>query len=248
MEPTVETRPARELSELIASNLRGLTSTRDQMRRQLAAAGLARCRSLLMALCSLDEMGHSDVLGLLLRAVFETWAVSLWVLYKGSNAEDDAVLQELGSDYEHWTTRMAKATGWKEGDDEAEKAMNGWRTVAARAGGKPLNYRAIVEELEPLLTGDRAMKPGPIAIYDRVYRGQSIYCAHANLGTLFRYFAPDAAAMRDQVNMAPGPAFPEAVRLSALLTSHLATNIFDEFGIAATPLAEITARIGEGRP
>ena len=57
---------------------------------------------------ALREAGRTDVLGVLGRALFETHLVSLYVLLKGRDLDDDAVLHELAADHFKWQKRMVK--------------------------------------------------------------------------------------------------------------------------------------------
>jgi hypothetical protein len=85
----------RDLLRVIDEHLRFLTSNRNRLRRQVAAAGLVRCRNLVEGMLILREGGRADILGILNRAVLEAWLVSLWVLLKGQDLDDDSVLIDL---------------------------------------------------------------------------------------------------------------------------------------------------------
>jgi hypothetical protein len=248
--------PVGELLAVLDTHFPFLKSTRARLRRQLAAAGLARCRALLEGMVLLRDATREDVIGVLLRALCEAWMVSLYVLYKGENLDDDSVLIELAADYETWTRKMAgKVGGWAEGN-KAEEILADWGAELrhweeqARADGKAsktpakLNYETIARELGSLLEKVEGAAPDILSVYDRVYRGESIYSAHAGLGMLWRYLGISEDERQDAVVERPGPAFPVQVKVGALLTAYLALRVFKEFSvIVRPPLAEVYERI-----
>ncbi len=97
MAERVNTKLIADLLIVLEESLPLFRSNRAHLRRQLAAAGLARCAALLEGMLLLLEAGREDVHGVLARALFEAWLVSLYVLLKGKDPEDDAVLVELGA-------------------------------------------------------------------------------------------------------------------------------------------------------
>jgi hypothetical protein len=248
--------PIVELLSVLDRNLGFLNSDLVHLRRQLAAAGLARCRALLEGMLLLRDKARDDIVGVLFRSLVEAWMVSLYVLHKGTGPEDEGVLFELAADYQHWAAKMANATkGWAEGD-AAEPILAAWREnvaqrkAEAEAAGKEwrmpgaLNYADIARALGPLL--ERAGRPaGKVTdLYDRPYRGESIYNVHAGYGVLSRYLSGAPDADEHGVLARPPAPFPGEVKIGALLTADLAVRVFAAFGLTVKPpLDQVYERI-----
>ncbi len=238
---------------MIDAHLKYLTSNRNRLRRQVAAAGLVRCRNLVEAMLILRKAGREDVLGILNRAVQEAWLVSLWVLLKGKDLDDDDVLVELGSDYAVWYGTMASKL--PDFAEEAKSKIIEWKEIVAdrleAAGQKPvlskLRYDKIAEELGPLLEHEGA-KIVAIDVYNRAYRAESTTSVHAGLGTISRYlrYGDEEKGENDSVVPEPGSAFPDQEWLAALLTIDLADHVFRAFGVRVEPpLIDVYGRLKE---
>jgi len=236
----VNTAPVRELLLLLADHERFLKSPRTRLRRQIAAAGLARCQALLDGMCILREQGRADVIGLLGRALLEVWLVSLYVLLKGHDDDDDTALIELGMEHARYCAILAERF---ELDPSIKKAVAEWEEVTSdqqTPDGKPISgrpsYESIARQLSELLA---QVEPGQrfdvMAVYDRVYRSESTYSAHPSVGLFVRYIKWDSSEQEDEIISNPGPPFPRQERLAAMLTTFLAIRVYKAFAVLVDP-------------
>jgi hypothetical protein len=248
----MNTRAIRDLLAVLNETLPQFVSTRDQFRRQFAAAGLGLSSALLEGICLLVEHGRDDLVGLLARFNFEVWVVSLYLLLQGKDAEDDTVLVELGA--AHFKAVRTINQQLQLGPRAQEQVQEWEDVIAARQGkedgnaeAKPLNYEALARALTPLLkTVDPGWTTEVIEIYDRVYRGESTYSAHAGVGTLNRYYKPDPRGQRDSIVANPGAPFPRAPIFSAELTVILLERLRHAFGMAPdVRLRELFQRLSQ---
>jgi hypothetical protein len=242
-----QTEIIREILSAIEGHSRFLVSRRARLRRQFAAAGLARCMALLDGMRLLREGGRLDTMGVLLRSLFEAWLVAIYLLLKAKDPDDDSALIELGSDYARWAGLMAEKIGmaemkahvddWKEtieghpGNVPGDPAKSGLR-------GKTLSIEQLAFAVDSLLKERQGTSHDVMEIYNRVYRGESLYSAHPGVGTFNRYIDFDPAEESDKLNLRPQPPFPNQDRLAAMLTVDLALRIFKEFGIVVDPSLE----------
>ena len=232
----------RELDGRLEELGRHLTSRRVRLRRQMAAAGLWRCRALLQGMVALREAGRTDVLGVLGRSLFETHLVSLYVL-KGRDLDDDAVLHELAADHFKWQKRMVKTAKLPE---RVAANVEEWEGILRKLEVEPrkLNYERIAEELGPLLEKVEGAEADVAGMYHILYRGESLYSAHAGQGALLRYLQWDDREEADSLITNPGPPFPGQTRIAALLTTHLAIRVLKAFSvIVEPPLSDVFERI-----
>jgi hypothetical protein len=71
------------LAGLVQQRLPLLTSAPGYESREVAAAYLARCRRLILGMDLLRREGFADLIGALLRILFENWLHGMWVLLGG---------------------------------------------------------------------------------------------------------------------------------------------------------------------
>jgi hypothetical protein len=245
----MDTGPIRDFLALLAEKTPLLTSTRSRLRRQYAAAGLARCRALLEGICILREQGRADVIGVLNRSVIEMWLVSLYVLVKGRDEDDDSALIELGIEH----ARYMGILGDRFDSPEIKSAVADWKEAIAGStapDGESIkerpNFEAIARALPALLAKDDpdGLSVPSLALYDKAYRSESSFSAHPGVGSFGRYIAIDPSEERDGIVDNPGPPFPDQELLAVTLTSFLADRVFKAFGIPPDPrIAEAYNRI-----
>ena len=201
---------------LVEEQANSLVTTPQDKCPRLAAAGLMRCRALLRGICVLEDAGLGVLAGILGRALWETWLLSLHVLLR----RDEAV-QEVLSDYVFHTRKLAKSFTLTPEDNPD------WEGKA-----KKLNYYQLAEKLGRLLveageTGDATLG---VMGYDVNYRIHSQFAAHAGLSTIgpFARYGDESGS----VDPEPSAPFDEIGQFSALYTLHLARYVFKSVGIA----------------
>jgi hypothetical protein len=209
----------------------------------MAAAGLARCRALLEAMCVLIEAGRADTIGVLLRSLFEVWLVSLYVLLKG-DLEDAGVLEEMAAEEWKRSKAMFDCVG---APQNVKDHLEEWRKELDVSGAKPRpNLEAIAQQLTKLLPADSSGKaPNVQSTYDIIYRAESQYSAHPSVGLLLRYHSWDPKEERDAVVLNPGPPFSRQELVGLHLTLYLAFRVFGAFGIVTDErLEDLDVKVG----
>ena len=223
---------ANELIGVIDERLGLLTSgvQPDLVGRQCAAGGLARARALLEGIILVGDGNRPDVVGVLLRTLYETYIVSLYLLLGGA----DAVVEVMG-DY----AKSARTLAEKHGRPPSP-GIALWHALREAVGpkGPPvgrLNYEKIAGQVGGLLqrAGDpRGGKDRAMERYDLVYRVESQLSAHAGLGSMGQYVdwrgEPWAVRARPAVRSVGAE---DHVVLAAVMTAHLASHVFRTFGL-----------------
>lgn len=141
----------------------------EEAARLFAAAGLMRCCALLRGIRLLEKAELGPVPGILERQHWETWLLSLHLLFRGEGA-----LLELGADDIYWKRPLLKKFVPDRGYHED------WENRIAK-----LNYKKLADDLKALLVaaGESGNPDGSIG-YDLTYKIQSTFSLHSNLSTL----------------------------------------------------------------
>lgn len=231
----------------------GLLTTRSELRllhRQYAAAALARGCAILRSARSLIDAGHNEGIGLLSRALWETWLVGAFVL-----AGREEALFRLEGEQQRQVRNLAERNGLhpevmaKLEDDQrtltdAERARRRNSTSAddssdTIAFGR-LQLEQIAKELGPLLVEARLEESADItAAYDLLYRSHSAFDAHG-IAALERHLDLSAAGVIS-LHVQP-PSWIETHRslgIGALQLSLLARYIYLTFGIGTWRLDDV---------
>src|SRR6516165_5421925 len=98
-------RSIRTLADLIEQRVPLLTSRPALAARQYAAAYLARCRRLVLAIDAVRGE-FPDAVGALLRPMFETWLTATWLVL-----DPDEALPALANDYKVEVEKMTRLAG-----------------------------------------------------------------------------------------------------------------------------------------
>jgi hypothetical protein len=220
-----------------------LTSKADSTKligRQLAAGGLARCRALVEGIVLLVDGERDDVVGVLLRTLYETHIVSLHVLLGGPRA-----VFEVTGDY----VRSARTLAKKHGRPSTVGVLV-WEALSKAEKGPPmnkLNYEQIagkVGDALERLSDPRGGRTRAMDQYDTVYRVESQFNTHGGFASLGRYVDWGAVPWRTRVR--PTDMALEAedrVILGALMTALVASRVFREFGIRTDILESLWERL-----
>ena len=129
-----------------------------------------RCCELLHGMCVLEDASLDVAAGILHRQLWETWVVSLYVLFRCRET-----LSEIADDYAV-RTRLLN-----------EKLNLGSKHVPnPKKGARRLNYEQIAKKVGPLLAdaGEAGSVDAALIAYAATYRVQSQYAVHAGLSTL----------------------------------------------------------------
>ena len=224
---------------LLDNHRRFLTSSRERMRRQLAAAGLTRCFGLLRAICTLRDTDQLAMAAPLVRAVVELVLVSLYVLLKGDDLDDDGALLDLLA-----AQTLAFSKLRLSGELPSAEAEYARHANVLRARGRepqPLNYADIAKRVGTLLEAQDPEAPRAFdtILYQVVYRMESTFGAHAGLGTLLSHVRWDPNGAWDAVDVDPKLPVGRQDVLAAKCACLLARQVYKAFAVRTLPDIEV---------
>jgi hypothetical protein len=208
---------------LIEDRMPHLTSTEATV-RQTAAAYLARCRRLLIAMDALREEQLIDVTSLPLRPLFEAWLVAMWVLY-----EREPAVNRLVEDYQASLEKMNRL------------ANLGWDPALYASGDQLPSVETLCQKVGNHLQADgQANARSHLDFtYNLIYRGESLRSIHAGLGTAEGHVRESGGRMEIvPVRYEAGDGKGE-VLWAATLVAMLAHRVFDLFGLSVRRLDEL---------
>lgn len=215
------------LVDLIGADVSRLVSGRDQLARQAAAAGLARCRRLLIGLDNEFHQGRQDLEGVFVRPLFETWLTSTYALWNPDGwaeleARARAEIQKLDSN-----ARL----GMKEIEEWETKAPYSAAEIAARLA-------ALLKER------GESVPEFPTLAYNLIFRAYSLRHAHGGAGPILGHLVDrsDHWAIREVRAEATG----EGVDLTwcAMLVARLAEWVYEAFSLSSDSLRDAADGLG----
>jgi len=165
-------RSIRALADVIEQRLPLLTSRSEFAARQYAAAYLARCRRLVLAIDAVRGE-FPDAVGTLLRPMFETWLTANWLVL-----DPDEAMPALANDYKVEVEKMTRLAGL-----DVEDVDDSWKGALQSP-----KIGALVVKVGRLLVD--AGDPGGDQLewsYNLVYRNESIYSVHGGLGPVLAH-------------------------------------------------------------
>ena len=233
---------ANGLAELVGRHREMLTSPGELANRQYGAAGLTRGIGLMSAAIASHEAGEDEAVGVLSRAILESWISGAFVLFGG--ADSLARLEaELQRNERNLTEANEITAGGLLGQRKAElDAAAKSHGIRIGPDGEPrfdrLTVFAMAEELDALIEAKTGDSGGALALYNMLYRSYSTFDAHGlsplerqlNLGEL------------PQINMRKPTPWVEAsvsVAAACVLLSKLGEWVFASFGIDSSELEQI---------
>jgi hypothetical protein len=213
--------------DLIGKRIPLLTSAPDFVDRLFAAGGLARCRALLMGVHTLNESGLADVGGALVRPLHEMWATSLYALYGGRSA-----VESIAAEYSRRARQIRDAIPL---DLEVPEAPE---------GAKPMPFEHVCREVVRMLKegGDDHAEDSMNAYYDLVFRAESLLNVHPAGGMTGHVEAKEGLLVTVPHRREPDGGEGRLLA-SAVLTGHLASHVFEHFGVANEDLHELIERL-----
>lgn len=204
--------------------------------RIFAAAGLLRCRRLLLAIRLQIEAGYSDTVGGQLRTLVETYLASMWIILEPHSAYDQLhymAVTEFGK-----LNRLA-GLGLEDLQRDREPVkVKTWEQIADHVG-------RLAEE-----RGEEGGLQSMRHMYNVLYRSESLQSTHAGLHSVSGHID-----LIDGLRAEARPERREAVRMGrgqvlagAALTGVLAVYVFREFGIDSREMERLALRIGRKGP
>lgn len=209
----------RELLRTLADQARYLNSTGQRLQRQLAAAGLVRCRALLHGMLLLDDAGRHDVVGVCREVHCEFWLAAMYLLRAPDGPDTIAA---FGVKDAKDVRRILLDQGR---DDQENALLKRWREVFPQSGGKP-DWARLAKQLDQLLGNNSASDA-----YTNIYRQESLRSVHAGLVSLCEYLSPDLSSNMLAVLDKSDKLSPWSIVESGILTAKLALDVYEAFGV-----------------
>lgn len=218
--------------DLVNAELPEIRSSPDELPRHFAALALARSARLTAAMLKLRDDGMEDVSDLPLRQVAEHLSLGMYLLYGGEVA------------YEHLRGGYVYDLGFLDtGDGPRPKILDTWTGPRERLKWQDLMLN-VVPKMVAEARSDAAAAEAFRRLYEQIYRGQTIFVAHAGVGTVSRHITIEDDGTRGIqaagyiIDDGTGP-----ILFAGLLTALLAVHVFDAFGRPAAAMDRLYRRL-----
>lgn len=133
----------------------------------VALAAVSRLRAQLLGLIALDDAGRFDMLGLVVRQMFEHWYVGALAILG-----DQRDLDRLEADHRYWKNELAKHLPGRDPEPGPASKFSVWQRAK--------RCEELLHDLDDLGT----LSEGPVCWYRTLYAGESLTTAHAGYETL----------------------------------------------------------------
>lgn len=193
--------------------------------------GAARCLRLLKGMLALSDADMTDVLGVLARAHYETWAAAMYACHGGQAAVD-----ELAADFMHYFGDLAHTL--------RVELPNNTPEVLARAAPKGLSTKALARRLENRLPNVHPLKQYPLAAYEHLFAGESLFSSHGRVGSFLRHQQGAGNAIAIRVSDLSSAAHLDRIWEAGTLTACLAIDALAAHGQAVADLKDLVESIG----
>jgi hypothetical protein len=225
--------------------LRKLPSLADTLESELAVSvplgrphfelwpllGAARCLRLLRGMLALRDAGMTDVLGVLARALYETWIAAMYVSHGGQEAVD-----ELAADFIHHFANLTS-------DLRIELPENS-PSVLKRAEPKRLSTYELARKLEGCLPQNHPLKRYALPAYKHLFAGESLFSSHGRVGALLQHQEAAEEAIAIKLGGRETPDQLDRLWEAAVLTSLLTIDALVSVGKNANHLVKLVDEIG----
>jgi hypothetical protein len=221
----------REVVALVAKRIPSLSSNLMLVQRQLAAAALARCNRLELAILDLTDHGYPDATGALLRPLAEVGVTGLYLLYGGHDA-----WTKVAANHIHWLRQFPDDEDFQ----EMHKAIPDWDGPA-----RPINWTATMKEvgelLEEQVPGGRAAAQ---AIRLILYKGTSLVDVHGGFQPIAGHLV-DADSRWDLASTRrdDGDPYTNAL-MGAVVLGAVASHVLEAFGFGTRDVDALMERLG----
>jgi hypothetical protein len=215
-----------------------LVSRPELAPRHYAAAALARCNRLLAGMLLLRTAGYPDLVGIFLRSLLEAWYTGLYFLL----APDEAMRRSSAAH----VLQLTKLDPTRWGDQQ---------TIIDQMfmGPQALPWEAVSRRVGELLAerGHAEAKSTAEAMYEVLYRGESMMSVHGGVGSLIGHFdmpvstSPPPSIGILEVRREPDEATAARIRWAASLECYLARAVAEEFGLRYEELERLGALFGD---
>lgn len=229
------------VADHIQSRVPLFTSRGEWATRQYGAAAVVRGCELLRASIVCLDAGHLEAIGLLTRALFESWTTGAYVMFGGREA-----LGRLHAERWRQERHMMQVNGVRADDLVAERDAEIdeiGRVLGIKVGedGRPkwdgLTVMSMAEQLDSLIPAAMSGGEEVLVIYRTVYRSYSTFDTHG-LSPLERLLDMDDIELISMRSPTPWNDPVASIALSCLLLARLANWVFDEFRISTAPLLD----------
>ena len=213
-----------------------LNSRRDLPARHYAAASLARCNRLLLAMIELRTAGFPDVVGILLRSILEFWYLGMYFVLAPYEAYENT-----HAAHAFQLTRLDPAL-W----GDTERILNQMPVKP-----RQMKWKTISDRIADLLTerGYVAMKEMTDPLYKTLYQGESAMSVHGGAALLMGHF-DDVVPARfgtHEIRLEPDDGAIR-IHMSAPLVETLARAVCVEFGVSHWEIDRLAVLIAASAP
>lgn len=241
-------RSAEELADLV-DNRSGLMTSRGEFAiRQYGAAALLRGCGLMRAAIAIHRAGQDEGVGVLTRAILESWITGAFVLFGGPEA-----LYRLDAERHRYESNLITANVIQADELLAERKAEIDEVARAygfrlRKDGEPTFVRLSVElmakELGPLIVAATGEEEDPLALYDMMYRSYSTFDTHG-IYPLERQLDLTDLSLTTLRQPQPWIDPHGSIGITCVLLAKLAYWVFKQYPIDTHELERIYATVGE---
>lgn len=193
--------------------------------------GAARCVRMVRGMLALDSAGMKDIIGVIARAHYETWAAAMYVCHGGQTAVD-----ELAADFRHYFDRILKYLQIELPEQTPQ--------VLRDAAQNVLPTLALVTRLEAALPEKHPLKNYPKVAYQHLFRGESLFSSHGRVGSIMKHQEGSEDGIAIRVTGKETPEQLDRVWEAAALTGCLAMDALRKTGQETKDLEELVDTIG----
>jgi hypothetical protein len=233
---------ALELADLIDRRSTLFTSRGEFATRQYGAAGLVRGCGLMRAAIACLAAGQDEAVGVLVRAVMESWVAGAFVLFGGPDA-----LARLDAEFQRNQRALLESNRVNASDVIAQQKAEldeVARTYEISLGedGEPrfdrLSVELMAKELGPLIEAATREPADILTLYNLLYRPYSTLDSHG-LQPLERQLDLSDLSLITMREPRPWIDPSSSIALACLLLARLAKWVFDAFRIGTWEVERI---------
>lgn len=236
-----------ELAELVDWRAGLFTSRGEFAARQYGAAGLVRGCGLMRAAFACHEAGQDEAVGILTRAIMESWISGAFILFGGAES-----LARMEAEHQRNQRNLIASNRINASDLVAQQKAEieeAAKTYGFRLGedGEPrfdsLTVRVMAEDLGSLIEAATGERSNIVLLYDLLYRSYSTFDTHG-LEPLGRQLDLDDLSLTTMRRPTPWIEPHGSIGVACLLLAMLAKWVFDAYRIGTSEVERIFETVG----
>jgi len=179
----------------------------------------------------LNRAGNTDVIGVIARAHYETWAAAMYICHGAQTAVDD-----LAADFRYYFDTILSYLQIEHPQHTPQ--------VLRDATPKILSTSALVTRLEAALPEDHLLKSYPKVAYEHLFRGESLFSSHGRVGSFMKHQEGTDNGIAIRATGEETADQLDRVWEAATLTGCLAMDALMKIGQGTKDLVELVDAIG----